>query len=104
MFLEVRRVSPKTAMDGKLEIAPRSAERIHLLSREPVLVVNGARGPTTITSMACTCGRAEGDHRHFFLESQLLRELVPESEVSIDLLEDADTVVVASRGHLDARS
>jgi hypothetical protein len=97
MLLELRRVSRKTPADGKLELAPATAERIRAMSSDPVLVVNGARGRATVSDLECTCGTVPDQHTHYFLESTLLRTLIPESEVAIDLLTDATTVVVANR-------
>lgn len=97
MFLEVQRVSRKTPGDGKLEISPRSAARIRELGGEPVFVVNGARGRGAVIEQPCTCAKAGGAHVHHFLASELLKQLAVDSEVSVDLLEDADTILVATR-------
>ena len=97
MLLELRRVSHKTPADGKLEVSPTSAERIRALGDSPVVVVDGSRGRGSVIEVSCTCSQGAEPHQHHFLESTLLKGLAPESEVAIDLLADAGTVVVVSR-------
>jgi hypothetical protein len=96
MLPERARVSRKTPKDGKLEISDRAAAVLSVRGSGFDLVVNGAAGRAVVTSMACTCRGGDGEHVHYFLQSELLKVLPPESEVSIDLLSSPGTVVMAS--------
>ena len=96
MFLERSRASRKTPTDGKLEITERAAARVGALPARYDLVVNGERGVGSLHSMRCTCRGADHTHTHHFLQSELLKRLPVERDVSIDLLEDGATVVIAS--------
>jgi hypothetical protein len=96
MFLERSRVSRKTPKDGKLEITEGAAALVSALSESFDVVVNGERGAGSIDRMSCTCRGAENAHTHHFLQSELLKRLPADSDVSIDLLEDAGAVVITN--------
>ncbi|HEU4564879.1 MAG TPA: hypothetical protein VFS05_09540 [Gemmatimonadaceae bacterium] len=84
MLLERRTVSRKTPGDGKLEISEEAAFRLREEFPAPfALRVNGAAGRGRVATMPCTCARAGGAHEHHFLESELLRALVPERAVEL---------------------
>lgn len=88
MLLETRSVSAKTPRDGKLEIAPETAERLASLGRDFALDTPGASGRARLDSMACTCARGQGaTHIHHFVTSALLMALVPGSLVRIEIAE-----------------
>ena len=97
--LDRRTVSRKTPLDGKLEISERAADVLARAARDGdadtlPLVADDARGRARVVSMPCTCGRAEGAHRHFFLESDLFRSLAVGSEVDVDYDEASGEVEV----------
>ena len=96
MYLEHARVSRKTPKDGKLELTERSAAQLSGLSSQFAVVVNGESGVGALHTMSCTCRGADHAHTHHFLRSELLKRLPVDSDVSVDLLEDAATVVIAN--------
>jgi hypothetical protein len=96
MFLERGRVSRKTPKDGKLEITDSAAARVCTLPTRFTIVVNGDHGVGSLDTMSCTCRGADHAHTHHFLRSELLKRLPVDSDVSVDLLEDAATVVIAN--------
>jgi hypothetical protein len=89
-------VSRKTPLDGKLEISPAAASRLADLGAEFPLTVGGEReGRGQLQSFACTCAKAgEGGHVHYFVESPLLRDLAPGTEVQVQLDEPRRAVRV----------
>jgi hypothetical protein len=95
MLLEQRPVSPKTPLDGKLEISPAAAARLAALGTEFPLASAGGTGLGRLQSLACTCAKgAGGSHVHHFVESPLLRALVPGSEVRVELDEERSALSV----------
>ena len=94
MYLEHARVSRKTPKDGKLEITERAAASLSGLPSEFAVVVDGERGVGTLQTTSCTCRGADDAHTHHFLQSELLKRLPAETDVSIDLLEDAATIAI----------
>jgi hypothetical protein len=95
MLLELRSVSRKTPLDGKLEITPTSAARLSALGPEFMLATGGQEATGRLHVLACTCAKAAGaSHVHHFLESPALRALLPGAEVRIELDEAAGTVRV----------
>jgi hypothetical protein len=87
MLLYRTRVSPKTPRDGKLELSPRAAEQLAALPAPLEIVVNGERGTGAVTTLACSCRKSEGSggqHVHHFLQSELLKTLPVESEVTVE--------------------
>ena len=99
MLLYRTRVSPKTPRDGKLEVSPRAAEQLAAAAAGPLdVVVNGERGTATVTTMECTCRKGEGGdrHTHHFLQSELLKALPVESEVTVERPDDGGAITVSS--------
>lgn len=98
MLLYRTRVSPKTPRDGKLEVSPRAAEQLSALPAPLEIVVNGERGTAAVTTMECTCRKGEGGaaHTHHFLQSELLKRLPVESEVTVERLDHGGAIAVAS--------
>jgi hypothetical protein len=83
--LERRNVSRKTPGDGMLEITKPVAERLRAVGTAFDLTTPAGDGSATLTSMPCTCRGAENPHEHWFLESDLLRNLTPGREVDLTL-------------------
>jgi len=89
MLLEQRPVSRKTPLDGKLEISAATAARLAPLGPEFPLVSAGRTGRGRLEALPCTCARgAGGGHVHHFVQSRVLTELTPGTEVRVEL--DAD--------------
>lgn len=86
MLIEQRVVSRKTPNDGKLEISPQAAARLEALGTPLRITSNGAEDAVRLHEMPCTCEKGAGSaHQHYFLESALLRELVPNTSVRVAL-------------------
>lgn len=86
MLLEQRPVSRKTPLDGKLEISPAAAARLGALGAEFPLASAGREGTGRLQSLACTCVKgAGGAHVHHFVESPILRDLAPGTEVRVEV-------------------
>jgi hypothetical protein len=85
MLLERRTVSRKTPDDGRLEITPVAAERLGRLAGGLALEINGARETARLTTIPCGCGKVGEPHQHHMLQSELLRQLAPHSEVDLEL-------------------
>lgn len=76
-------VSRKTPLDGRLEIPASLADRL-LSSGEPLaLSFQGTEVAANVEAMACTCAKAGGNHKHHFLAADVLRELAPDSSVTL---------------------
>ena len=93
--LERLTVGRKTPRDGKLEVAPETAERLRALGSAALAVTvrprgggNAQRANASVTSMDCTCekGRAAGQHVHHFLSSPLFLGLAAGSLGVLDLV------------------
>ena len=95
MLIERRLVSRKTPLDGRLEISYDAATRLASLgSQFPIRAVNEV-GVARVESMPCTCEKGQtGQHVHHFVESAILRALIPGSEVSVEI--DGASAVVRS--------
>lgn len=86
MLLEVRQVSRKTPLDGKLEITPGSAATLVALGPELVARAAGREDRARLDSMSCTCAKGEGaGHLHHFIESPAFTDLVAGTEVRVEL-------------------
>jgi hypothetical protein len=86
VLLEIRTVSHKTPRDGKLEILPETADRLARLGAEFPIESSGGTSNARVTTMACTCEKGAGStHVHAFVESVLLKVLLPGSQVHIEL-------------------
>lgn len=87
MLLEVRQVSRKTPLDGKLEITPATAARLVALGPELVVRAAGREDRARLESMSCTCAKGAGAaHVHHFIESPAFVTLTPGSDVRVELL------------------
>lgn len=94
MLLDVRVVSRKTPLDGKLEISEAAAARLALLGPGLVIVAADQESPGAVEALACTCGKREGGHVHHFVTSPSLRGLREGDEVHLDLDPDARRVAI----------
>ena len=83
--LERRTVSRKTQRDGKLEITRAAAARLGQLDNGLQVEMSGRTAPATLDRMTCKCDKSEQPHEHYFVQSDLLRELVAGSEVDLSL-------------------
>jgi hypothetical protein len=96
LLLETRAVSAKTPRDGKLEVAPETAERLALFGRDFPLETPAASGRARLGTMACTCAKGKGaTHIHHFVESVLLMALVPGTLVRIEIEESGPRLRIA---------
>jgi hypothetical protein len=95
MIIERRLVSRKTPHDGKIEISYDAATQLGSLGAEfPIRTADGV-GVARVESLRCTCEKNAGDpHVHHFVESPILRALIPGSEVSVEI--DGATAVLRS--------
>jgi hypothetical protein len=92
-FLETRTVSPKTSLDGKLEISKATAERLESMGAAIPVRIEVPRdaapvdGVASLSSMECTCRKAGvlGAHVHHFLASDHFRALPPQELVAIQV-------------------
>lgn len=99
MLLEQRLVSRKTQVDGKLEVAAETATRLAALGSALVVVARGERGGAQVESMACTCAKRSGEpHVHHFVASPVLKSLVAESEVRLELERESATLRIEPVG------
>jgi hypothetical protein len=91
-------VSRKTPGDGRLEIPASLADRLHSMDVPLALIAGGDEHDVTVEEMQCTCAKAAqgGLHVHHFLASELLRTLVPESNVSVAVDVDRGTIQIDS--------
>lgn len=88
MLLQRQTVSRKTPNDGMLEITAETAERISGGGGMLRVATSAGEAPGSVRSSACTCGKeGGGSHIHHFLESPVLRSLVPGDEVALELAE-----------------
>jgi hypothetical protein len=99
MYLETCKVSRKTPRDGKLQISATTYKS--LLGAGELLSVRvlQQQARAALATLDCTCNKehgaqpgdahhanaAGGAHKHFFLESALLRDLSPGEPVRLDL-------------------
>ena len=90
--LERRAVSRKTAGDGKHEITPETAARLHTTSGALFVLVNGLPDTARVVAMPCTC-RPE-KHEHWFIEAGALRTLAPGHEATTTLADDGRTIEI----------
>jgi hypothetical protein len=86
--IETRMVSRKTPGDGKLEITKVAAQQLESLGPAFALWLEDRPGEGRLGTMPCTCRGEATPHVHYFIESEMLRALVPGSSVEI-LLDDA---------------
>jgi hypothetical protein len=95
-LLELRTVSRKTPLDGKLEITKIVAARIEPLVASLSVRVDHETQGASLGSYECTCRGPENRHVHFFLQSDALKNLKPDACVSLDLDEEAACIHVRS--------
>jgi hypothetical protein len=96
MLLERRKVSRKTPNDGRLEITKPAAAKCGVLGTTFDVELEGERQPASLGTMDCTCRGVENPHVHYFIESALLKRLVPADEVDLDL-DAAERMIHVSR-------
>ena len=92
--LERRTVSRKTPSDGRLEITKRAASKLEEIGATFDVAVAGEKAPAQIGTMDCTCRGVDNPHVHFFVESSLLKQLTPGSDVDLDVDFDAKVIHV----------
>lgn len=98
MLLERRTVSRKTPGDGRLEITKRAAARVERLGTGLEVALEAERGAAKVGTMSCTCRGADRPHVHYFLESPLLKRLVPNSDVALEVDEAQCLIRVVPAG------
>lgn len=91
MLLQWCTVSRKTPRDGRLEITDRSARALAALPMPLRVRWRDATGDGALDSMECGCRGSEHRHVHWFIRSELLKALAPESRVQVDY--DADGTI-----------
>jgi hypothetical protein len=96
VLLERRTVSRKTPRDGRLELTKPAAQRLEQLGGTLDLSVGDEGGTAIVSSFECTCRGPDKRHLHYFLESDLLKALPPESVVLVELDEESRRIVVRS--------
>ena len=84
MLVESRVVSRKTPVDGRLEITRVGAARLGGLGDGFELAVGAESAPARLGTMECTCRGPERPHVHYFLESALLKQLEPGSNIDLE--------------------
>ncbi len=94
MYLERRTVSRKTPGDGRLEITKQAALRIQHLGSPFAIDLSGESAQCTIETFECTCRGPDNRHVHYFLESETLKRLTPETNLDLELDESAGRVVL----------
>ena len=87
--LERTTVSRKTPRDGRLEIFPATGSRLRNAGPALRVIVGDAAAAATVESMPCGCNKGAAGHAHTFLTADILRQLRPESTVSVSLDPDA---------------
>src|SRR5687768_6150058 len=93
MYLERRTVSRKTPGDGRLEITKQAALRIQQLGSPFTIDLAGESARCTIQTRECTCRGPENRHVHYFLESESLKRLTPETNLDLELDESANRLL-----------
>jgi hypothetical protein len=87
-------VSRKTPLDGRLEISEGAALQLSELGDAVALRCQGREATAGLSSLRCTCAKGAGaGHVHHFVESDVLRALLPGTEVRV--------VFDADRGKLE---
>ena len=85
MLLERRRISRKTPSDGRLEITKRAAEKCEALGPSFHVELGDVRVRAHLGTMKCTCRGVDHPHVHYFIESEVFKQLVPGDEIDLDL-------------------
>ena len=85
MLLERRKVSRKTPNDGRLEITKRAAAKCEVLGASFHVQIADARDRAHVGTMKCSCRGVDHPHVHYFIESEAFKELVPGTEVDLEL-------------------
>ncbi|HEX4933499.1 MAG TPA: hypothetical protein VFV33_09990 [Gemmatimonadaceae bacterium] len=99
MVLEVREVSRKTPLDGRLEVSAETARRLAPFGGQVTVEVGLQRDAGTLELMACQCakGGGAGGHTHHFVRSSLFESLTAGETVVLELLDGP--VVAVARPH-----
>ena len=83
--LETVLVSRKTPRDGRLEISSATADALGGAGAELPVRVDSRRARGTVVTMPCGC-KGEMKHTvHVFLQSELFRDLAPDSTILLAL-------------------
>jgi hypothetical protein len=98
IFLERRTVSRKTPGDGKLEITRPAARQLAQSGPAFTIDVAGRTGLATLGDFECTCRGPEERHVHYFLESELLKGLEPNTRIDVDFDATQRRLVVRACG------
>jgi hypothetical protein len=86
MLIEECPVSRKTPNDGMLEISSAAAAKLAALGPEFPVRSEGRDGTARLHAMACTCAKGAGaSHIHHFIESPMLRALIPGTDVRVEM-------------------
>jgi hypothetical protein len=86
-------VSPKTPRDGRLLIPAEVAATLAGLGLDFPIVTSAGQDRGQVSSFLCNCNKeGAGSHEHHFVESPLLRQLVPGSIVQLEL--DANRLTI----------
>lgn len=97
MILEVCTVGRKTPSDGKLEISASTADRLRFEKSTLRVMIGETTATATLGEQECQCGKDGGTHRHLFLCSPVLRELVAGETAVLDLV--GQGIVEVGRPH-----
>jgi hypothetical protein len=87
VLIEDRIVSRKTPLDGRLEISESTAAQLEPLGETFRVHTAHGDGEARLHAMTCTCAKSEssGQHRHHFVESEVLRAMEPGAHVRLEL-------------------
>jgi hypothetical protein len=87
MYLETCKVSRKTPGDGKLQVSLTTWRSLEGAGHALTARLQSRDAALGLYTMECTCTRSGpgGPHRHYFLQSTLFHELVPDQNVRLDL-------------------
>ena len=91
--VERRTVSRKTPGDGKLEVTKVAAVALESLGSTFAVVVGDRQGGARIGTMPCTCRGDASPHVHYFVESELFRDLTAGTTVDL-VLDDTGRLLV----------
>jgi hypothetical protein len=72
-------------MDGRLEITKGAAAKCEALGSSFHVELGDVRHRAQLGTMNCTCRGVDHPHVHYFIESEVFKELVPGDEIDLDL-------------------
>jgi len=99
MLLEVREVSRKTPLDGRLEISLETARRLSPFGSSITIEIGALRETAAIEAMDCQCAKRGGGarHTHHFLTAKAFASLPAGETVVLELLDGP--VIAVARPH-----